>query len=214
MVTLCAEQPDYSLTLPDGFVAAAYGDDLTELAAIFDMNAESLQGYYDENKVLYLAANRENTCQITLTCAENDFSKSAVSFSLLSESELETIADELAGDSFTNLGIIKGEDGNPYIHLERRLNDSGGYYNVTEYLTVCSSNLFTLSISVSELNEPDIEPKKVFAGLVINDAAPPADNGSGLLYTALAAAGIAIFTALAVYLTYTVIRDMRKMNKE
>lgn len=207
-----AAQSDYSITLPDGFVAAAYGDDLTKLASIFDMNAEGLQRYYDENKVLYLAADKKNTCQITLTCTENEFSQGAVSFSRLSQAELETIAADLAGDSFTNHGIIEGKDGNSYIHLERKLTDSGGDYTVTEYLTVCSSNLFTLSISVSQTNSSDIKPASVLAGLKINDKARPSESGNGLMYTVLAAAGIAVFSALAVYLIYTVIRDMRRVR--
>lgn len=210
--TASAERPEYSLEIPDGMISAAYGDDLTELAAVFDMNAESLQNYFDQNKVLFLAANPANTCQITLTCTENEFSKNAVSFSLLSEGEINTIANDLAGDSFDVKDVIQGEDGNPYIHLEKKLHDSGGDYSVTEYLTVCSSNLFTLSISVAELNKPDIKPDKVFAGLVINDTVRPAKDTDGLIYTALAVLGIAVFSALAVYLTYTVIRDMRKVR--
>lgn len=207
-----AEQNDYSLSLPDDFIAAAYGDDLTELAGVFDMNAESLQKYYDENKVLYLAANPQNTCQITLTCTENEFSKGITSFSLLSEAEIEAIADELAGESFKNHGVIQGSDGNPYIHLEKKLLDSGGDYTVTEYLTICSSNLFTLSISISELNKPDITPKAILTGLKINNTIAPQNNGNGLLYTVLTVFGIALFAAIAVYLTYTVIRDVRRIR--
>ena len=172
-----AEQSDCSLTLPDNFVSAARGEDLTELAKIFDMTAENLQEYYQKNDVLY-------------------------------------IAKQLAGEGFTNRGIVHGEDGNPYIQLEQKLNESGGEYLVTEYITVCSSKLFALKISVYQTEKTATTAQTVFKGLAINDTAHPSDGGSGLLYTVLAAGGIAVFAALAVYLTYTVIRDMRKVRED
>lgn len=205
-----AAKPECSLSLPKEFTVKAQSDELEPLADIFGIKPASLQKYYKDNNVLYLAANEENTCQVTLTAVKNEFSEGAVSFSRLSDTELEAVASDLAGESFENCGIVKSKDGNRFIKLKRTMSDSGGEYTVTEFITVCSYKLFTMSVSVSNGSGLEKMPNTALEGLEIADYARPQSSSKGFIFTALAAIGIAIFATVAVYFTVTVIRDIRK----
>ena len=101
-------------------------------------------------------------------------------------------------------------DGNRFIKLKRTMSDSGGESTVTEFITVCSYKLFTMSVSVSNGSGLEKMPNTALKGLEITDYARPQSSSKGFLFTALAAIGIAIFATVAVYFTVTVIRDIRK----
>ena len=209
-VNVFAAKAECELDLPDDFTVSAASDELGELARIFGIKASTLEQYYKDNNVLYLAANEDNSCQVTLCAVKNEFSEGAVSFSRLSDTELNAVAEEFAGDSFENEGIVKGKDGNRYIKLKKNMSDSGGKYTVTEYITVCSYKLFTLSVSVSDGADSGGIETVALKGLEITDLARADDGQRNFIFIILAAVGIAVFATVAVYFTVSVIRDIKK----
>ena len=204
-----AATAEVTVELPEGFIGAKSGENLGELAEIYSMTDKELEDYYKQHNLLFFATNKENTCQVKVTCVNNDFSKSAVSFSTLSDSELETVAKELAGDSFQNLGHLTGKDGNKYIKLRRSLSDSGGVYTATEYITVCSGKLYTVDISVSKIVSQD-NTEELFEGISITDNANAKAQRKNIFYVVLIVIGIAVLSAVTVILGFTVIRDIRR----
>lgn len=204
-----AKASEFEITTPKGFTSAKADEDKSKLAVIFSTTATELDRYFKENNILYIAANDGYSQQIFLTAQTSEFSKKTVSFSRLDKNNLSDIAKSLAGDSFENGGILKGKSNTPFIKLKLKDSDE---FEVYEYITVCSSKLYTLRISTNSGNADELY-NLFFKTLSINDCATVKNAAEQSAYTLIAAAGIAIFAAVAVILTFTVIRDIRSRNK-
>ncbi len=208
-VSAAADKKEFKISTPNGFVSATSSSDMTELAAVFSTTPEELKGYFEEHNILYIAASADYSEQIYLTAEQTDFSEKTVSFSRIEREELEEIAKSLAGKTFENGGIVKGKNDVPFIKLILHTDDG---YDVYEFLTVCSSKLYTLRISTND------NPEKLFKGffktLTIDDCATLENRTNQSLYTVLAAAGIAVFVAVAAVVGFTVIRDIKSRRED
>jgi len=206
--TAQAKNREFNITTPKGFTSAEADGDKTKLANVFSTTEAELERYFKENSILYIAANEGYSQQIFLTKETTEFSKKTISFTRISEKDLSDIAVSLAGNSFENGGVIIGKENTPFIKLT--LKDSGEF-KVYEYITVCSSNLYTLRISTNQNNEQELI-ESFFKTLSITDCATVENSTTQSAYTVIAAAGIAVFAAVAVIVTYTVIRDIKRRN--
>lgn len=208
LIPASAANEPLTVSAPDGYISAFASEDKAELAELFSITEQQLEDYFSENRIIFMAAESPSSEQITVTEDETDFSKSAVSFSRLSDTELNEIGNKLAGSSFSYDGIKKSEGDIKLIQLT--LLDTKAAVT-REYITVCSGKLYTLRI----ISAFDIEKisEEVIGSLHITDYA--SGNGSGIIgaYTVLAAAGIALFSAIGIYLGYTVIRDIKSKRK-
>lgn len=209
-LTATAADDEFKIKTPKGFVSAKVDSDKTDLAKIFSTTADELDRYFKQNNILYIAANSDYSQQIFLTAETTDFSKKTVSFSRFSEEDLKSFAVSLAGDSFENGGIITGKSNTPFIKLT--LKDSGEF-NIYEYITVCSSKLYTLRISTDTDNDRELF-EQFFKTLSIEDCATAKNTAEQSAYTLIAAAGIAVFATVAAILTFTVIRDVKRRKNE
>lgn len=198
----------YEIEAPAGYIYADIDESKTQLAQFFDMTEAQLDSYFSDNSIIYLAVGKKKTEQICIIEAKTDFSTNAVSFSRMTEAELLEIGRQLAGSSFSADGIVAGKNGTSFLKLT--LLDSSDAV-VREYITVCSGKLYTLRITSAE-NIDNISDT-VAKSTSITDYAVGSKSSAGNAYTLLAAAGIAIFSAIAIYLGYTVIRDIRARHK-
>lgn len=203
---------DYSIKVPKDFISANDDDKLSQLSKIFSVSIDALEEYFDDNDIIFMAADKDNTCQVTLSKTDNAFSENTVSFSLLSDDELKSLSSQIAGETFEEKGIVIGKDKTKYIKLQKSGNDSGGGFNVTEFITICDGELYTLSVYVGENSEYENLPETVFKSLKIEDTLIK-NGGNNLLFTILAIAGISFLAALVVYLLYTVIKDIKSSKK-
>ncbi len=204
-----AAQKEYEIKTPQGFVSADIKDDKGDLAEIFSTNAQELNRYFEENNILYLATNKDYSEQIYLTVQETEFSKTTQSFSRIDEKTLLEISEKLAGNTFRNDGIVQGKDGVPFIKLYLETEDG---YNVYEFITVCSNKMYSLRISSTEKTIEGLFAS-FFKTLEIKDNKLQTPKGDQQLFTVFAVLGIAVFTAVAAVLTFTVIRDLRTNRK-
>lgn len=200
----------YSVKIPKGYVFAESDGKKNKLAERFGMSAEEMEKYFSENGVLFLAVGENSGEQISLSETETDFSKHAATFSRMNDSELTDIENQLAGTAFSAGGIAECSNGIKFLRL--KLLEASD--TVTEnYITVCSGKLYTLRITTA--GDIGALSDKIMNGLTLKDYASEENGASGGFYTLLAAAGIAFFAALAVWLGYTIIRDIRsKKNKK
>lgn len=199
----------YSLEIPDGYTAAESDGEKAELAKRFEMSSEDIEKYFSENGILLLAVGESSEEQISLSEAETDFSLRAATFSKMNDSELTDIEEQLAGNAFSADGIAESPNGVKFLRLTLLEASDAVTQN---YITVCSGKLYTLRITTKgDINALSDE---IINGLKIKDYASAQNSASGGIYTLLAAAGIAFFTALAVWLGYTVVRDIRRKRSK
>ena len=210
---VCAVTNEYTLTVPKGFTVWQSGENMEEISLIFGISEEELKKQCNEKNIVYAAANHDNSKQVTLSITENEFSNTAVSFSRLSNKDLKEIANDFNDSKRAKIEIVTSKDSNRYIKITEELYDSGGQYTLTEYITVCSEKLYTLCITETTSEKQTTLADSVFNNYKIKDNAKPITSGNNMLYTLLAVGGIAIFTAVAAVLLYTVIRDIKR-NRE
>lgn len=213
IVPVSAAQPEYTFRPPDGFIFADASDDKTKLADALGLTADELNRLYDKQNILFAAVSSDRTTQLRLLKTANAFSERCVSFSRLSDTELNELAPQLAGTLFNNGGIVKGNDGTKYVRLTQSLHDSGGDYTVTEYLTVCNSTLYTFSVTADD-TVTGADTEAAFKSLTLRDAEKSSVGTGHTLYAVLAAAGIAVFTAAAAICLFLILRDFKQKRNQ
>jgi hypothetical protein len=122
-----------------------YGeDDIDIFCQAFDMDAGEIKYYLSQNNITYLAINGDNTKQIKRNEITDAFSQKVVDFSVLEDSEILNLANQISGfenskGQVVTVGDIK------LLKTEVKTKDSGGEYVLTQFVTVKGGKKITLS---------------------------------------------------------------------
>jgi hypothetical protein len=122
-----------------------YGeDDIDIFCQAFDMDAGEIKYYLSQNNITYLAINGDNTKQIKRSEITDAFSQKVVDFSVLEDSEILNLANQISGfenskGQVVTVGDIK------LLKTEVKTKDSGGEYVLTQFVTVKGGKKITLS---------------------------------------------------------------------
>ena len=191
------------ISIDAGDEFTVYGEDSGKAAEILGMSETELDGYVSQNNIVYLAVNEDNTKQIRLTVAATAFSESTGNLSLLSDSEIKKLIPDITGDSAVKGDII--ESGGQKFVLSRVLSeDSGGGYTLARYFTVAGDNEYILSCYTSDgVSEDYIE--SVFESLDSDDFYTGKDKSP---YSYIVIAALVLLSAGALFIIYTIIRDL------
>lgn len=191
------------ISLKAGDEFSVYGEDSGKAAEILGMSETELDGYVSQNNIVYLAVNEDNTKQIRLTVAATAFSESTGNLSLLSDSEIEELIPDITGDSAVKGDII--ENGTQKFVLSRvSSEDSGGGYTLARYFTVAGDNEYILSFYTSQGVSEDYIAE-VFESFKSDDFYTENDKNP---HSYIVIAAIAVFSAGALFIIYTIIRDL------
>lgn len=191
------------ISLKAGDEFTVYGEDSGKAAEILGMSETELDGYVSQNNIVYLAVNEDNTKQIRLTVAATAFSESTGNLSLLSDSEIEELIPDITGDSAVK-GEIAENGAQKFVLSRVSSEDSGGSYTLARYFTVAGNNEYILSFYTSDgVSEDYIE--SVFESLDSDDFYTGKDKSP---YSYIVIAAIAVFSAGALFIIYTIIRDL------
>ncbi len=191
------------ISLKAGDEFSVYGEDSKKVAEILGMSEAELNGYVSQNNIVYLAVNEDNTKQIRLTVAATAFSESTGNLSLLSDSEIKELIPDITGDSAVKGKIIES-DGQKFVLSRVSSEDSGGGYTLARYFTVAGDNEYILSFYTSQGVSEDYI-KSVFESLDSDDFYTGKDKNP---YSYIVIAAIAVFSAGALFIIYTIIRDL------
>lgn len=191
------------ISIDAGNEFTVYGEDSGKAAEILGMSEAELNGYVSQNNIVYLAVNEDNTKQIRLTVAATAFSESTGNLSLLSDSEIKELIPDITGDSAVKGDIIES-DGQKFVVSRVSSEDSGGGYTLERYFTVAGDNEYILSFYTSQgVSEDYIE--SVFESLDSDDFYTGKDKNP---YSYIVIAALVLFSAGALFIIYTIIRDL------
>lgn len=191
------------ISLKAGDEFTVYGEDSGKAAEILGMSETELDGYVSQNNIVYLAVNDDNTKQIRLTVAATAFSESTGNLSLLSDSEIKKLIPDITGDSAVKGEII--ENGTQKFVLSKvSSEDSGGGYTLARYFTVAGDNEYILSFYTSQGVSEDYI-KSVFESLDSDDFYAEEDKNP---YSYIVIAALVLLSAGALFIIYTIIRDL------
>lgn len=191
------------ISIDAGDEFTVYGEDSKKVAEILGMSETALNEYTQQNNIVCLAVNDDNTKQIRLTVAATAFSESTGNLSLLSDSEIEELIPDITGDSAIK-GEITENDSQKFVVSRVSSEDSGGGYTLERYFTVAGNNEYILSFYTSE-GVPEDYIAEVFESFKSDDFYGENDKNP---YSYIVIAAIAVFSAGALFIIYTIIRDL------
>ena len=198
---------EYTLSPGDNFTSATYGDDLSEIAEKLGMTTDKLNSYFSKNGLLYLAVSDDAKTQIRLSAFTDNFSSAVGDISNLDQEGLQEFKNSVSEDS-ENTFYTQSNNGRKFIATKSTMQDSGGIYTVTQYITVCDSQIFYLSC-YNEGEETATEVQSVFENFKRNSIEP---QSSSNVLNFIIIPGIVIFSVIAVVMIIGIIKSIKKQS--
>lgn len=182
--------------------------DKEKVSKIIGESQEELKNYCANNGIVYLAVNDDNSKQIRISRTKSNFSEKIGNLSFLTNDEIKDI---FMGDIKNSSKYRFAEkNSQKFIVLENIYSDSGGKFVLTQYITVANENLYTLSFYTAEgVDTGYIE--NVFSNYGC-DSFLNFNSNSNSGYTFLIVT--ALLALLALWIVYTIIRDLLRGEKE
>ena len=181
------------------------GEFITEteqIAKIIGMDKNELLDFCIENKIVYIAVNKENSKQIRVTVKENDFSNGIVNINGLSDDKINAVLPDVIGVEGIK-GEIINKDGQKFIKTEMSSKDSGGDFILTEYITVANKKVYFLSFYTNKKADTKYI-EKTFETL---ESPNFVVENNGLFW--IVGIAIVIFLFASIFIILTLIRDIK-----
>lgn len=169
-----------------------------ELLKELNFNENSFKNYLSDNKILIFAVDKEGR-EIIVKSYETDFTKSVYDFGLLEDAALKKVGEELLTGDFD---IVEKKNA-VFLCEEFSSTDLGGEFSGVQYVTVCNSKLYTISLTVGGRLSNDSRSQ---AEKIINSFSVEESNSFSLgqfdsiITLVIISVGIVAFIAVAVYL--------------
>ncbi len=209
-INVSAATYEYSISPSDNFTTAQHGDDLTEISQKLNMSADDLSAYFNKNGLVYLAVSDDAKTQIRLSAFTDNFSSAVSDISYLDQAALSEFMSAVSEDGESSCELVTSNN-RKYIVVKDTLQDSGGAYTVTQYITICDSKTFYLSC-YNEGEGTSDEINSVFKSFSLRqiEIEENTDN-TPLIFIAI---GVIIFTCLAIVMIIGIIKKLTaKENK-
>ena len=140
-VGVCAES---MVSINTNNTFSVFSEDSDVLSKILGMNKSDIKAYCEQNNIVYLAADNDNSRQIRISVYTNDFSNSVINISGLTDDKISALAGDIAGKEGIR-GEVVNKNGQKFLKTQLSLNDSGGDYILTQYFTVADRQNMVLS---------------------------------------------------------------------
>lgn len=205
-LTVNATSYEYNISPGEDFTCVSYGDDMTDIAQKLNMTADELNAYFNKNGLLYLAVSDDTSTQIRLSAFTDNFSSTVCDISHLNEEQLNEFMNSISDNVETGC-TITDNNGRKYVTVTNTLNDSGGVYTVTQYVTICDSKTFYLSC-YNNGTETSEQVKNIFNNFSLNSVTT--EKGGFDIKFVFIVAGIVLFLGLAVVTVISIIKNRNK----
>lgn len=198
-----AASDSIEITAPKDFYSYKSGGSAEDTAKLLGMTADELESYCNENCIVFLAVNKDNTKQIRVSLAESAFSSSIGNLSNLSEDKIRLLIPDITG---ADSGELIDKNGQSFIKTTQTLSDSGGEYSVINYVTVADKKDCVLSFYTASGTSTDYT-NEVFESFSSDDFYKVADQKSYFGYVIIAA--IVLLALGSAYIIFTLVRDIK-----
>ncbi len=203
-ISVLAATREVSIDVGDEYIFAYSGDKLDSIADTVGMTSDELGDYFEQNGVLFLAADKDNSMQIRISSYENEFAELVGNLSALDDNEITQVADVLSGDENGDFRIFKGKK-YVFILFTEQLTDSGGDYISQQYITVFGGKIYRISVYMPS-DKGTFSFDTIVDTFEINESKTPFP----LWLTVLFVLGIAVFASVAVVMVIGIVKERRK----
>lgn len=205
VTTVNAAGQPCSMKLGKEYTAVYAGEKTDKVAKLIGISSEELEKYFDDNGVLLIAVNKDNSRQVRLSEIDNEFSELVGDISDMEDNDISEIALELSGGR-SDYKLFFEDGGYKYIVFSDSRKDSGGNYTVTQFFTVKGGKMYQLSFY-----EPgDTVPDEVYNMAKTLRVDYGQKSGIPVWAALLIGIGIAVFASLAAVMVVGIIKDTRK----
>ena len=208
-ITTYASSYEYNISPNSNFTAATSNDDLTQISQKLNMTSDELKNYFNKNGLVYLAISDDTKTQIRISCFTDNFSSAVTDMSYLSDEALLEFANAINEDKSTR-EIITNND-RKYIKVKDTLQDSGGIYTVTQYITICSNKTFYF-IGYNQGADTSEEISQAFDSFKINETVSQTPTKG--IPPMLLIIGIVVFSIIAVMMIIGIVKTILKPKGE
>ncbi len=203
-----AASDSIEITAPKDFYSYKSGGSAEDTAKLLGMTADELESYCNENCIVFLAVNKNNTKQIRISLAESAFSSSIGNLSNLSEDKITALIPDITG---FGSGELIDKDGQSFIKTAQALSDSGGEYSVINYVTVANKKDCVLSFYTAS-GTSTAYAEEVFNTFSSDGFYKETSEKSKFSFVIIAA--IVLLALSSAYIIFTLVRDIKKERKE
>lgn len=199
---------DIKIFAPKGFYSYKSGQTADSTAKILGMTEEELENYCNENGIVFIAVNKDNTKQIRISVTESEFSSSIGNLSNLSDDKITALIPDITGSVG---GELLEKDGQRFIKTAENLTDSGGEYSVINYVTVAAKKDYVLSFYTAFGTDAHYS-EEVFDNFSSADFYKEEGEKSYFVYVIIAA--MVLLVLGSAYIIFTLVRDIKNDRKD
>lgn len=203
-VQISATAYEYNISVPEGYAIATKDGVHSLVAERLGMTTEEVDAFINENEILYFAVSEDLKTQARLSAFTDNFSSAVNDIAYLDSVKLEEFKTALCGESEGE--ILKLQD-RLFIVSAKTLNDSGGDYTVTQYITLCGGKTYYLSCYNDGEGTSD-EVMKIVESFSLSEI-QESNNSFFITSRIIIFAGIALFSIIAVVMTVGIIKLAR-----
>ncbi len=219
LLSLCvsAKVDTYNISVPNNFTVAASGNDLEAVAKKLNLEQAVINEYFTQNGMLYLAVSDDAKTQVRLSALGDNFSSKVGDISHLNEDMLNEFITAIAGNHPTS--IVENND-RKFVVIKNTLNDSGGTYTVTQYVTIANNKTYYL-VCYNDGTDTADEISNIFNSFKItasnNSSSADENNEKSKKYSyhiVIAAISGVVFFGIAVLMIIGIIKPQKNINEE
>lgn len=188
----------FNVTAAEDFLV--FGEQTGEVAKVLGMSEEKVETYCTENKITYLAVNKDNTKQIRKTEFSDEFSKKIIDISVLEDKEILEFSSLISTFESANGKVITHGD-KKFLKVELETVDSGGKYYLTQYVTVCDAQKTVLTFYTADGQD------KSYIDDVFESQFPQKTD-----YKPYIIIGVIVFTLIGAVVAVLIIKELRQKS--
>ena len=188
----------FNVTAAEDFLV--FGEQTGEVADVLGMTDKELETFCTENKITYLAVNKDNTKQIRKAEFADEFSKKMVDISVLEDKEILEFSSLISTFESANGKVITHGD-KKFLKVELETVDSGGKYYLTQYVTVCDAQKTVLTFYTADGQD------KSYIDEIFAQQFPEKTN-----YKPYIIIGVVLFALMGVAIAVLIIKELRQKS--
>lgn len=197
-----------TLQLPDEFYT--YSENKADLSEILGLAEAELDSYVNENNLIELGVNEDNTKQIKYISYADSFSTEIGNISSLADDKIEALIPDIVNVKNAKGKIIE-KNGQKFIKCDFSSNDNGGEYIITQYITVVNNKFHILNF-LTAANMDTKYTASIFKDFSNNELfeykekAPENKSTIGILIS------IILISLVSIAIVVTVVVDFKKQK--
>lgn len=216
-ITVSASSYKYTISTDENFISAKTNDDLTAISEKLNMTPQDLHTYFTKNGILFFAVSLDSKTQVKLSVFTDNFSSEIGDISYLDDLVMAEFIEAVSGNADSPAQVITN-NGRKFLCLKDTLEDRGGIYTVTQYITIYNNQTFYFT-GYNDGKDTSSEISNIFKTFKLGEETELTDNteknsNSLVIPTILIYLGATVFAVIALIALFGIIKPYCKKRQE